>query len=127
MLMTIITPKVKIDVAEELLEKTAEERQVTVIYREIVDAWFIYVDPDIRLIDEQTGAEARLISVLGAPLFPDHINVQDITCDPCLIFEPLPKACRSFMLYEPKREGLRPFRVPNISRNETDVYPIKVG
>ena len=125
--MTILAPKVKTDIAEELLTDPVEERQVTVIYQEIVDAYYVYVDPDIRLIDEASGAEARLVSVLGIEVFPNYIFVEDLKTDPCLVFEPLPKGCRSFMLYEPARDNLRPFRVPNIQRNDQDVYRISVG
>jgi hypothetical protein len=124
--MTILAPKVKTEIAEELLEQPAEERQVTIVYGSFINCYSVYVDPAIRLIDEDSGAEARLITAFHIGILPSNTLVSEITADPQLIFEGLPKSCRSFALYEPARPGLTPFRAPGIRRNDTDLYVLEI-
>ena len=122
-----VTPITRVELSEELLEQTAEERQVLVIYTLPINYYSIYVDPNTRLIDEATGAEARLVKAFNIAIYPEYTLVTPEMAEPRLVFEPLPRDCRSFILYEPNQPYMIPFRVRGIVRNELDVYGIQVG
>lgn len=124
---TVLEPTVdvRVDIAEELLTAPRVERQVTVVLTDFSSS-SVYADPEAVLICEQTGARSRLLTCTHLELYPGSTLVRDLPESPCLVFEPLPEDCKSFLLQEPARRWRTPWVVSGIVRNDRDVYPLAV-
>ncbi len=126
---TITKPKISPEILESLQPKVETEKQV------IVHCCFPgtpFSDMLIRiwsstfLIDESLGHKSSLIHHENISLYPYWTEVpamKDYWFT--LVFSGLPKECKSFDLQEviPQEGG---FLVPNIKRNGTDVYKVKI-
>jgi len=99
--MVLAPPDIQVDIDPELLEQYAEEKQIVIIVEEHLNADSVYVDPDIRLTDPATGAEARLVVAHNIPLYPDLIAVKSMPGPAHLVFNSLPEDCLRFTLSEP--------------------------
>ena len=80
----------------------------------------------IALVDKTSSARSKLVHAENISVAPQWTQIPDgVTYNFLLIFSALPKACKLFDLIEdiPQAGG---FFVPNISRNDTDVYHIDI-
>ena len=78
------------------------------------------------LVDKTSSARSKLVHAENISVAPQWTQIPDgVTYNFLLIFSALPKACKLFDLIEdiPQAGG---FFVPNISRNDTDVYHIDI-
>ncbi len=122
----IIAPKI----LQELEAKVNEEQQVIVhccfpatpFIGNLIRIW-----RSTFLIDRLSGNKSKLIHTENISIFPYWTEVppmKDYWFT--LIFSGLPKDCKTFDLKEviPQEGG---FYIPNIHRNSTDVYRIKIS
>lgn len=78
------------------------------------------------LIDIKTQAKSKLLHAENVPFNPEWKIAQSVGWHSfTLVFEPLPKNCKSFDLIEQIPES-GAFYVPNIMRNYNDVYNVEL-
>jgi hypothetical protein len=125
---TLLIPTIKVDLAPELLEQTKEEKQVIITVR-FRSYWGTgrFVDPEVRLVCQQTGEASKLLTYHNAVLYPNNRPYQEEDLHPVMVFEGLPRECTSFDLREPFRDGVIPWVVFNVPRNDQDVYTLLVA
>jgi hypothetical protein len=125
---TLLIPTIKVDIAPELLTQVEQERQVTIALR---FRYYLFrrafVDPEATLVCNQTGHTSRLVSYHNAELYPGGRIYLEDDLHPVMIFEGLPRECTSFDLREPFRDGVIPWVVFNVPRNDQDVYTLLVA
>ncbi|MBS1549873.1 MAG: hypothetical protein JSS94_08430 [Bacteroidetes bacterium] len=126
---TITAPIIEKKLLESLKAKTLEEKQVIVhclfpatpFWGNLIRIW-----PTTILEDPLLGHECTLIHAENISYFPHWTEVppmKDFWFT--LVFTGLPKDCKQFNLKEviPEDGG---FFVPNIQRNATDIYRVKI-
>ena len=126
---TIVKPAIEKQLLESLKSKTLEEKQVIVhclfpatpFWGNLIRIW-----SSTLLEDLQTGHQSKLVHVENISYFPQWTEVppmKDFWFS--LVFTGLPKDCQQFNLKEiiPEEGG---FFVPNIKRNSTDIYRVKI-
>jgi hypothetical protein len=123
-----IDPKVHVD--EKILEEAKNESDVE---KQVIIHCFIkpsHYDMSIRiwnstyLRDKDSSHKSKLISSHNITVYPTWMTVKgDKGAKFTLVFSALPKACKSFDLFEdiPQRDG---FYSGLISRNKSDVYSV---
>lgn len=87
----------------------------------------IRIWPSTFLVPRDGGEHAALVhaeNITVAPTWTDMPHSGDAFFT--LIFSPLPKGCQSFDMVEVPHDGLVPFEVFNIPRNESDVYRVNI-
>lgn len=122
-------PKIAEEILQQLDTKIQEERQVIVhccfpatpFWGNLIRIW-----RSTFLIDKVSGHKSRLLHAENITIFPYWTEVppmKDYWFT--LMFSGLPKDCKSFDLQEiiPQEGG---FCVPNIPRNSTDVYRVRI-
>ncbi len=124
--------KVLVDLDEELLAELEEEGQV-IVHCSLYNDPTIYageigvrVWKETFLIDEQTGVMNQMVRAFGIVYQPDwHYVKSGQTKKFTMIFDALPKHCRTFTLAEiiPQPGA---FIVKGIKRNNSDIYSIKL-
>ena len=128
-LETIQKPIIAKEILESIQAKTLEEKQVIVhclfpaspFWGNLIRIW-----PSTILSDRISGFECQLIHAENISLYPNWTELtpmQDFWFS--LVFTGLPKDCKEFDLKEiiPEEGG---FFVPNIKRNATDIYRVKI-
>lgn len=118
--LTIIAP----NILKELSNVTSEQGQVVVhgICKARNDPMFIRIWPTTYLFDQQSSHVSELVHYEKISQFPTWTDVAPKTTKSfTLIFSGLPTSCVIFDLQEiiPQANG---FFVPNILRNNTDIY-----
>lgn len=127
---TITKPTIAPEILESLKTKIEEEKQVIVHCCFPASAFpgnLIRIWPTTILIDEISGHRSKLIHHENISLFPQWTEVpmlKDFWFT--LVFSGLAKDCTSFDLMEiiPEEGG---FHVPNIKRNSSDIYRIRIS
>lgn len=125
-----IQPKIAEEILESLQTKILEEQQVIVhccfpaapFFGNLIRIW-----QTTFLIDEVSGHRSHLLHTDNISVFPFWTEVppmKDFWFT--LVFSGLPKDCKKFDLKEeiPEEGG---FWIPNIRRNATDVYRVKIS
>jgi hypothetical protein len=123
-----IKPKVETDVLTAIDSWTLEDQHVYVhcYYKNDLPEMLIRVWRSTFLIDKVSGAKSELVHAEKISFAPQWTIIQGkITFSFLLIFSALPKDCNVFDLVEdiPQAGG---FFVPNIKRNELDVYHVDI-
>jgi hypothetical protein len=123
-----IKPKVETDVLTAIDSWTLEDQHVYVhcYYKNDLPEMLIRVWRSTFLFDKVSGAKSGLIHAEKISFAPQWTIIQGkITFSFLLIFSALPKDCNVFDLVEdiPQAGG---FFVPNIKRNELDVYHVDI-
>ncbi|MET3732754.1 hypothetical protein [Moheibacter stercoris] len=124
MIETDIQEEIFID--PELLAEIEEESQV-IVHCEISpipEENFARIWPTTYLVDNATGLKYPLVYADGITMYPVWTRIPEgVTMRFSLYFKGLPKSCLSFDLMEiiPAPGA---FHVPNIPRNQTDVYQV---
>jgi hypothetical protein len=123
-----IKPKVETDVLTAIDSWTLEDHHVYVhcYYKNDLPEMLIRVWRSTFLIDKVSGAKSGLVHAEKISFAPQWTIIQGkITFSFLLIFSALPKDCNVFDLIEdiPQAGG---FFVPNIKRNELDVYHVDI-
>lgn len=124
----IAPPKAKPDVVTDVEVSTTEDSYVYVhcYFRNRWQNMLIRIWKTTFLIDSNSGARSPLVHAENISLAPTWTQVPDGTeYDFLLIFSGLPRSCRKFDLLEQISEP-GGFHVPDIARNETDVYHINL-
>ncbi|GGF05552.1 hypothetical protein SAMN05443634_11297 [Chishuiella changwenlii] len=121
---TILEEKIFIDA--ELLTNIEEESQVIIHCRMNADEYAnaARIWPSTFLIDNTTGKRCQLVFADGITMYPNWTYIEEnSSLDFTLIFNGLPKSCKSFDLVEliPQAGG---FEYRKIPRNKTDVYHV---
>ncbi|CAM3336832.1 hypothetical protein NZD85_04640 [Empedobacter stercoris] len=122
---TILEEKIFIDT--ELLTNIEEESQVIIHccmnadeYANAARIW-----PSTFIIDNQSGKRCQLVFADGITMYPNWTYIEEkSSLNFTLIFNGLPKSCRSFDLVEiiPQAGG---FEYRKINRNKSDVYHVE--
>lgn len=124
--------EVEIKIDPELLIETEEEGQVIVHCSFYNDPRLYVGDIGVRvwketfLIDEQSGLMNQMVKAFGIVYQPKWYFIQPgETKKFTMVFEALPKSCKSFTLAEiiPQSGA---FVVKGIRRNATDIYHVKL-
>jgi hypothetical protein len=126
----VVIPTVKLDpsMRNELLSQVQEDGFVTVHCT--YDSFWgsrIRIWNATFLIDKATGKRSKLLHALNITFFPVWMELPDYTTVQfTLFFEPLPRSCEVFDLFEdiPETGG---FSVYGIGRNTSDVYYEHIG
>lgn len=126
---TIQKPIIAKEILENIKAQTLEEKQVIVhclfpaspFWGNLIRIWRSTI-----LSDKESGHQCQLIHAENISFYPNWTEVtpmQDFWFT--LVFTGLPKGCTQFDLEEviPESGG---FFVPNIKRNSTDVYRVKI-
>lgn len=124
----VIKPKVDSEVLTSIDSWTLEDQHVYVhcYYKNDLPEMLIRVWRSTFLVDKVSGSRSELIHAEKISLAPQWTIIQGkITFSFLLIFSALPKDCKVFDLIEdiPQAGG---FFVPNIKRNELDVYHVDI-
>lgn len=124
----IVKPKVETDVLTAIDSWTLEDQHVYVhcYYKNDLPEMLIRVWRSTFLVDKVSGAKSELVHAEKISLAPQWTIIRGkITFSFLLIFSALPKDCKVFDLIEdiPQTGG---FFVPNIKRNELDVYHVDI-
>lgn len=121
---TVLEEKIFIDA--ELLTNIEEESQViihcTMIADEYANAARIW--PSTFIVDNNTGKRCKMVFADGITMYPNWTYIEEnSTLNFTLIFNGLPKNCKSFDLVEiiPQAGG---FEYRKIPRNKSDVYHV---
>ena len=124
---TLLEEKFFIDT--ELLTNIEEENQVIVHCHMQADEYAnaARIWPSTFIIDNQSGKRCQLVFADGISMYPTWTYIEEgSTLHFTLIFNGLPKACRSFDLVEliPQAGG---FEYRKINRNKSDVYHLDLN
>lgn len=124
----VIKPKVDSEVLASIDSWTLEDQHVYVhcYYKNDLPEMLIRVWRSTFLVDKVSGSRSELIHAEKISLAPQWTIIQGkITFSFLLIFSALAKDCKVFDLIEdiPQAGG---FFVPNIKRNELDVYHVDI-
>jgi hypothetical protein len=124
----VIKPKVDSEVLTSIDSWTLEDQHVYVhcYYKNDLPEMLIRVWRSTFLVDKVSGAKSELVHAEKISLAPQWTIIQGkITFSFLLIFSALPKDCKVFDLIEdiPQAGG---FFVPDIKRNELDVYHVDI-
>jgi hypothetical protein len=123
-----VDPKVHVD--EKILEEAKNESDVE---KQVIVHCFIKPSPHDSAIriwnstylrDKDSSHKSKLISSHNITVYPTWMTMKaGKGAKFTLVFSALPKACKSFDLFEdiPQRDG---FYLGLISRNKTDVYSV---
>lgn len=126
---TITKPSILPEILSQLETKFEEERQVIVhccFQNDYLVGNLVRIWNTTFLVDKFTGERSKLLFWENISLFPYWTEVPAVKeYWFTLIFEGLPKDCKIFDLQEiiPESDG---FFVEDITRNETDVYHVKL-
>lgn len=127
----LVAPKIKIDTETRLhlLTDREEEAQVIVHCHFFApnESSLIRIWKTTYLFAHRSSHKSLLLHAENITLFPLWTGVEANKMHSfTLIFSPLPKNCSSFDLIEkiPESGG---FEVLNITRNEMDVYKVKIA
>ncbi|WP_334126919.1 hypothetical protein [Empedobacter brevis] len=125
--MNMTIPKEKIFIDSELLTTIEEESQVIIHccmnadeYANAARIW-----PSTFIIDNHSRKRCQLVFVEGITMYPNWTYIEEgSSLYFTLIFNGLPKSCKSFDLVEiiPQVGG---FEYRKIKRNKSDVYHIE--
>ena len=126
--MAEIAEKVKIEIAPELTQELKNENQVIVhcMFPAKMDEYYLRIWPTTYLVCKHTQSRAKIIHQENISLVPNWTKVNPSeNFFFTLIFEGLPKSCRSFDMIEeiPQSGG---FAVRNMIRNNADVYRVVI-
>lgn len=125
-----INPKIEVD--ESILE---EARNETDIEKQVIVHCFLNASSQEMLIriwkstylrDKDSSHKSKLLTAHNITFFPTWMSVKGHKgAKFTLVFSALPKACKSFDLFEdiPQEGG---FYTGLISRNKTDVYSVNI-
>ena len=121
---TVLEEKIFIDA--ELLTNIEEESQVIVHCQMDADEYAnaARIWPSTFIIDNQSGKRCRLVFSDGITMYPNWTYIKEgSSLSFTLIFNGLPKSCKSFDLVEiiPQAGG---FEYRKIARNKSDVYHV---
>lgn len=124
----VIKPKVDSEVLTSIDSWTLEDQHVYVhcYYKNDLPEMLIRVWRSTFLVDKVSGSRSELVHAEKISFAPQWTIIQGkITFSFLLIFSALPKDCKVFDLIEdiPQAGG---FFVPNIKRNELDVYHVDI-
>lgn len=122
-------PSIAKEIQESIAPKVIEEKQVIVhcmfpaspFWGNMIRIW-----PTTVLIDKESCHECQLVHAENISIFPNWTEVHPMKDYWfTLVFTGLPKDCSRFDLKEviPEEGG---FFVPNIKRNATDIYRVKI-
>ena len=126
---TTTDTRIKSSTRKKLKAQTQEEKQVIVhCHYTCTNPYGMYIRiwPSTYLISKDVKHKSDLVHAENIPLAPDWMAVPPGTKSQfTLIFTGLPKDCQRFDLAEiiPQEGG---FFVPNIERNELDVYEVEM-
>ena len=126
---TTTDTRIKSSTRKKLKEETQEEKQVIVhCHYTCTNPYGMYIRiwPSTYLISKDVQHKSDLVHAENIPLAPDWMAVPPgARSQFTLIFTALPKDCQRFDLAEiiPQEGG---FFVPNIERNELDVYEVEM-
>ena len=121
--------RIRSSTRKKLKEETREEKQVIVhCHYTCTNPYGMYIRiwPSTYLISKDVQHKSDLVHAENIPLAPDWMAVPPgARSQFTLIFTALPKDCQRFDLAEiiPQEGG---FFVPNIERNELDVYEVEM-
>jgi hypothetical protein len=123
-----VKPEVDTDTLTRIDSQTLEDSFVYVhcYFRNSYKDMLIRIWKSTYLVDKTSSARSKLVHAENISVAPQWTQIPDgVTYNFLLIFSALPKACKLFDLIEdiPQAGG---FFVPNISRNDTDVYHIDI-
>lgn len=122
-------PKIDIsaDLLEELQSKVHEQGQVVVHCLQESDfPSFIRIWPSTYLYDHHSDHRSELVHAEKITYFPNWQVVDEGENYFTLIFSGLPKSCKLFDLIEHCSNEGGAFKALNISRNNSDVYYVRV-
>lgn len=131
---TVIT-KPKVDITPDLLE----EIKTSTSYEGQVILHFVYtilgnptenkirIWPSSFLYDHDSNHRSELVHVENISLYPEWLQCTKKHNYFTLIFSALPKSCTTFDFVEHCGNQFGAFEVRNISRNDTDVYFIRLS
>ena len=129
--MKIITEPHKIKIAPELKNAinslTEEESQVTIhLHLNFVEFSTIRIWKSTFLVPHNTGDKVNLVHAENISLYPEWTFCRTGETICTLIFKGLPKDCTVFDMVEeiPEPGG---FYIPNIQRNNSDVYHLEIN
>ncbi len=127
---TIIKPVIAPEILEQIQTLNETEKQVIVhccFPGDYALGSLIRIWPSTFLIDQKIGHMSKLVHAENISMSPYWTEVppfKDFWFT--LIFSGLPKGCQEFDLQELiAEEG--GFYVPNIKRNKTDIYRVKIA
>ncbi len=131
---TVIT-KPKVDISPELLKeiKTVvhEQGQVVlhfILYNLSTHESAIRIWPTSYLYDNQSSHVSDLMHVENITMFPVWQTIPPLSTSYfTLIFSGLPRACSSFDFVEDCKGSPGAWSLKGISRNESDVYYLRIG
>ncbi len=131
--MPSIITKPKVDISEDLLAEletfVQTEGQVIVhclLYSTVKTGTLVRIWPTTYLFDKDSPHRSELVTAENICYYPTWQQVAPgKVAHFTLIFSALPRACSSFDLVEviPQLNG---FNAPNIQRNDTDVYYVRL-
>ncbi|MCS5488911.1 hypothetical protein [Algoriphagus limi] len=129
-----IIPKHHLDVSPDFLEKAMTDallEQQVIVHCQINPGFFIYplirIWPTTFLKPKGSSNRSKLLHAFNISFYPEWLEIYPFRTHVfTLIFEGLPKDTVKFDLEEeiPEPGG---FFVPDISRNASDVYKVKVN
>lgn len=129
----IIVTKPKVDIDSNLLaeiEKQTHEMGQVVIHciyeNDTQEASLIRIWPSTYLYDKHSSHISDLVLAERISYYPIWTRVRSGQSFFSLVFSGLPKSCSSFDLIEDCKGGPHPFKVMDISRNQSDVYYVKL-
>lgn len=131
--MSTIITKPKVDISEDLLAELDTYIQTAgqvivhcLLYSTAKTGTLVRIWPTTYLFDKNSPHRSELVTAENITYYPVWQQVlPGKVAHFTLIFSGLPKSCSSFDLIEviPQKNG---FKAPNIQRNETDVYYIRL-
>lgn len=129
-----IIPKHHLDVSQDFLEKTKSDallEQQVIVHCQFNPGNYHYpllrIWPTTFLKPKGSSKESKLLQAFNISFYPEWLKIKPLRPHAfTLIFEGLPKDTVSFDLLEdiPEPGG---FFVPDIPRNQTDVYSITIN
>ena len=128
-LPAVAKPDVDVDVLTHVDASVLEDSFVYVhcYFRNKWENMLIRIWKTTYLIDNISGTRSKLIHAENISIAPVWTQIPDkVEYSFLLIFSGLPKSCKQFDLVEEIKEP-GGFLVPNIARNETDVYHINIS
>lgn len=125
-----IDPKIQVD--EEILVKAKQETEME---KQVIVHCFLKASPQEMLIriwnstylrDQDSSHKSKLLTAHNITVFPTWMSVKGGKgAKFTLVFSALPKACKTFDLFEDIPQG-GGFFSGSISRNKSDVYSVNI-
>lgn len=127
----VIIEKPKVDIAPELLAEIQSQvhEQGQVVVHCLQEVWFptlIRIWPTTFLFDRHSDHSSRLVHAENITYYPQWKPIDIGENYFTLIFSGLPDHCAVFDLIEQCDNQNGAFRVKGITRNETDVYYVRL-